>query len=83
MHTTWLANNAKNPKKEGGERLSPNLPACQAIQHALQTFNHPELPSWPTEAEENRNVAAAFFAVESGRGGKPREQGYAVEAGRF
>ena len=84
MHTAWLANDAKNPRKDGGERLSPNVSVCQAIQHALKTSsNHPELPIWPAEAEENRKVATAFFAVESGTGGNVREQGDAVEAEVF
>jgi hypothetical protein len=68
-------NNAKYTRKEGGERLSPNLSVCQAIHHAIRTpSNHPELPIWPTEAEQNRKGATAFFAVESGTGGNVRER---------
>ncbi len=65
------------------ERLSPKLLVCLAIQHALQTFDHPELPIWPSEAEQNRKVAAAFFAVDSGTGGNIRERGDAVEVEAF
>ena len=83
MHTAWLANNAKHTRKEGVERLFPKLLVCQAIQHALQTFDSSGVAHLATEAEQNRKVAAAFFAVESGTGGNVREQGDAVETERF
>jgi len=61
--------NSKSSKKEGGERLSPNLSVYQAIQRALKTSNNnPELPIWPTEGGADQ-LRPPFFAFESGTGG--------------
>jgi hypothetical protein len=76
-------NNAKYTTKEGGERLSPNLSVCRAIQYASRTSNNnPELANLASRGGADK-LRPPFLQSKAEPGGNVREQGDAVEVELF